>query len=140
MPVSYNFYKKEVPSNLEIKYKKGMYFSFDLGWLFYPSWYCLLRTGVGGFFLFFFLLKGQNLSSVIKIICEVSKESKLMFLTKEFVIDKNYIFQCQYKNKNIYSNSNKIWVKVFSKSEDYTCIAEPNLKVLPLTYLKSRTN
>ena len=112
MAVSYNFYKKEVPSNLEIKYKKGMYFSFDLGWLFYPSWYCVLRTGVGGFFV----LNGQNLLSVIKVICQVSKESKLMFLTKEFRIDKIYIFQYQYENKNIYSNSNKMWVKVFSKS------------------------
>ena len=27
-----NFYKKYLPSTLEIPYKKGMYFSFDFGW------------------------------------------------------------------------------------------------------------
>ena len=40
------------------------------------------------------------------------------------------------KKKNNYNNSNKIWVKVFSMSEGNTCIAEPNLEVLPLTKIK----
>ena len=56
-----------------------------------------------------------------------SKVSKLIFLTKEFTIDKNYIFQYQYKNKNNHNS------KVSSKSEGNTFIVEPNLEILPLS-------
>ena len=48
-------------------------------------------------------------------------------MVKEFAIDKNYIHFSMsiYKNKNKYNNSNKIWLKLFSKSEGNTCIAKP---------------
>ena len=40
------------------------------------------------------------------------------------------------KIKNNCNNSNRMQVKVFSMSESNTCIAEPNLQVLPLTKIK----
>ena len=62
------FYKfsLEVPSKLKMQCKKGHVFLNWFWMVYYTSWYCLLRTGVGG--EGGGLLNGKNPLSVAKII------------------------------------------------------------------------
>ena len=46
-----------------------MYFSFDIGWYSIHLWYCPLGTGGWGWGWDFAYLNGQNLLSMMKVIC-----------------------------------------------------------------------
>ena len=61
--------------------------------------------------------------------------SKLLFLAKEFTIDKKHIFNdnIRIKIKTTAITVIKCESKQYPMSEGNTCIPEPNLEILPLT-------
>ena len=94
-----------------LKYNiKGAVFFIWFWFIFYPVWYCPLRTGGCFFsfsFFFFFLLSRENLLSVIKVICWQSLNRNLHNTVRSLLYYENIYKLKEDLIKKIFSSGSK---------------------------------